>query len=166
MTQFDKDYKLGKLSEARSLPQLNEIFKTQLIHDPETFAHFDFYNEDIMVELKTRPSTEWTGEDMKHTARSGNVSYLDTLYFDSPKMAFAFQHNKKLRLKGKKEKRFFIVWKCSDDFFYWEMNWNGVPDKREDYYIEDQNRDFGHGYKQDRAVINVYVNKMNHASLL
>ena len=166
MSQFKKDYELGKLSEARSLPDLNEIFKTQLIHDPETFAHFDFYNDDIMVELKTRPSTEWTGEVMKHTTRTGREMNLDTLYFDSPKMAFAFQHNKHRRLRNEKEKRFYIVWKCSDQYFYWEMNWKGESGNREDFYIEDQNRDFGHGYKQDRAVVNVRLDKINHASLL
>ena len=166
MSQFKKDYELGKLSEARSLPDLNEIFKTQLIHDPETFAHFDFYNDDIMVELKTRPSTEWTGEVMKHTTRTGRGMELDTLYFDSPKMAFAFQLNKRRRLRNEKEKRFYIVWKCSDKYFYWEMNWNGEKDNRDDFYIEEQNRDFGHGFNQDRAVVNVRLDKINHASLL
>lgn len=166
MSQFKKDYELGKLSEEISLPDLNKIFKTELIHDPATFAHFDYYNENIMVELKTRPSTEWTGEVMKHTTKKGRVIELDTLYFDSPKMAFAFQHNKKLRLKGEKEKEFYIVWKCSNKYFYWKMNWNGEHGNREDYFIEDQNADFGHGFKQDRAVVNVYLDKINQASLL
>ena len=91
---------------------------------------------------------------------------LDTLYFDSPKMAFAFQLNKRRRLRNEKEKRFYIVWKCSDKYFYWEMNWNGEKDNRDDFYIEEQNRDFGHGFNQDRAVVNVRLDKINHASLL
>ena len=34
MTQFDIDYEIGKQSEEESHPDLNKIFKTDLIHDP------------------------------------------------------------------------------------------------------------------------------------
>ncbi len=73
---------------------------------------------------------------------------LDSIYFDAVKMRFAFQHNK----KRKDKKRFFIIWKCNGQYFYWEINWGKI-----EYFIEEQDRDFGHGYKQVRDVINVKV---------
>ena len=48
------------------------------------------------------------------------------------------------------DKRYFIVWKISGEYFYWEIN----HDKKE-YYIEDQFRDRGKGYRQETAVVNV-----------
>jgi len=160
MTQFDKDYEMGKQSEKDSLKDLETIFGCKLTHDPEVFAHFDYFNDDILVELKTRPNTEWIDGQMKHTTKTGKVLYIDTLYFDAPKMRFAFQQNKKLRLQGKPEKKHFIVWKCSGTYFYWQINWKGEQGNREDYYVEEQDRDFGHGYNQVRDVINVYIKKM------
>ena len=50
-TQFDKDYKLGKESEVDSHPDLEKIFKCNLIHDPHEYAHFDFFNDEIFIFL-------------------------------------------------------------------------------------------------------------------
>lgn len=158
MTQFDKDYKLGKQSEKDSLKDLEEIFQCKLNHDPFEFAHFDFFNDDIMVELKTRPDIKLQNNGTIEL--KGN--YIESLYFDSVKMGFAVKHNKILRLEGNKMKRFFIVWKCSGQYLYWEMLFNEKSHikNRDDYFLEDQNRDFGFGFKQEREVVNVYVDKI------
>lgn len=148
MTQFDKDYKLGKESEKDSHPDLEKIFKCKLIHDPHEYAHFDFFNDNILVELKTRPRTFFKDNKFFTTTRDGRTIEIHSLYFDAPKMRFGFQMNKRL----KEKKNFYIVWKCSGQYFYWKMNWD-----KKDYFVEDQFRDMGHGYKQARDVINVYT---------
>ena len=53
MTQFDKDYKLGKQSEKDSLKDLEKIFQCKLNHDPFEFAHFDFFNDTATTEIYT-----------------------------------------------------------------------------------------------------------------
>lgn len=145
MPRFNKDYELGKKSEIDSLPDLNKFFDTELIHDEDKFAHFDFYSKDekIFVELKTRENTKYNGDYFIHTKEDGKQCFFDTLYFDSPKKHVAYKNRNT-------DKKYFIVWKCSGEYFYWEIN----HDKK-DYYIEDQFRDCGHGYKQQRDVINV-----------
>ena len=151
-TQFDKDYKMDKESEVQSHPDLEKIFKCQLTHDPEEYAHFDFFNKLILVELKTRPRTTFKNNKFYHTTRNGREMEINSLYFDAPKMRFAFQMNKRLKKNNEKIKDFYIVWKCSNKYFYWKINWD-----KEDYFIEDQFRDMGHGYAQQRDVINVYT---------
>ena len=61
MTQFDKDYILGKKSEQDSINDLNKIFNCNLTQDQYEFAHFDFYDNDknLCIELKTRPNTKY-----------------------------------------------------------------------------------------------------------
>ena len=151
-SQFEKDYQKGKESEIISLPDLQRYFKTDLILDPETFAHFDFYKDNIKVELKTREDIQVIDNDFHYTTRAGRKMILDSLYFDAPKMRYAYQYNKKRRELSEPESDFFIVWKCNQDYFYWKINWDKI-----EYYSEEQNRDFGHGYKQVRDVINVKV---------
>tara|TARA_Y100001937_G_scaffold43725_1_gene61682 strand:- start:6041 stop:6514 length:474 start_codon:yes stop_codon:yes gene_type:complete len=153
MAQFEKDYKFGKQSELDSLKDLNRLFKTSLKINEDQYAHFDYYNDDMMVELKTRPNTTYENNTIYHKTRNGFDMELDTLYFDSTKMGWAFQHNKKLNPINQKD--FFIVWKCKDKYLSWKINW-----KKKDYYIEPLRRDFGHGYLQDRAVTNVYKDSL------
>lgn len=150
MTQFDLDYLMGKQSEEDSHSDLNKIFKTELIHDPEQFAHYDFFSKDqnIFVELKTRPNTKFNGEYFIHTKKDGTTCLLDTLYFDVPKKWVAYKNRNT-------DKRYYIVWKCAGDYFYWEIN----HDKK-DYYIENQFRDCGHGYNQERNVVNVKIHAL------
>lgn len=145
MAKFQKQYSIGKKSEHVSHPDLNNIFKTNLIHDPEQFAHFDFFSQDekIFVELKTRPNTKFNGEYFIHTKEDGTECIFNSLYFDCPKKWVAYKNRNT-------DKRFFIVWKCSNQYFYWEIN----HDKK-DYYIEDHFRDCGGGYPQERNVVNV-----------
>jgi hypothetical protein len=151
-TQFEKDYKLGKESEVQSHPDLNKIFNCNLTHDPQEYAHFDFFNDNILVELKTRPRTFFKDGQFYTTTRDGRTIQIDSLYFDAPKMRFGFQMNKRLKKNNEKIKDYYIVWKCSGQYFYWKINWD-----KKDYFIEDQFRDMGHGYKQARDVINVYT---------
>jgi hypothetical protein len=147
MTRFDKDYELGKKSEHESHADLNKIFKTELIHDSEKFAHFDFFSKDhkIFVELKTRENTLYDEEKeiFIHTKEDGKKCYFDSLYFDAVKKWEAYRNRDT-------DKRYFIVWKISGEYFYWEINHG----KRE-YYIEDQFRDRGKGYRQETPVVNV-----------
>tara|TARA_R110000823_G_scaffold314455_1_gene443651 strand:- start:8378 stop:8854 length:477 start_codon:yes stop_codon:yes gene_type:complete len=150
MTQFDIDYKKGKESEILSLPDLQRLFKKDLILDPETFAHFDYHKDNIKVELKTRDDIQVIEDEYHYTTRAGRKMILDSLYFDAPKMRFAYQYNKHRRLNNESESEFFIVWKCNHEYFYWKINWDKL-----EYYSEEHNRDYGHGYKQVRDIINV-----------
>ena len=58
------------------------------------------------------------------------------------------------------------MWKCAGQYFYWQMNWNGEKGNRDDYYIKGQSADFGHGFRQERDVVNVYTKAVTQASLL
>lgn len=162
MTQFDKDYKHGKESEIISLPDLRKVFGEDLILDDEMFAHFDYFKDNnLMCELKTRDDIIFKNNEFHYTTRKGRKMILDSIYFDAVKMRFAFQHNKWRRKNNEKEKRFFIIWKCNNEYFYWKMNWDKI-----EYFTEEQNRDFGHGYKQVRDVINVKVEYIKPLSTL
>tara|TARA_R100001460_G_scaffold44780_6_gene81667 strand:- start:1945 stop:2424 length:480 start_codon:yes stop_codon:yes gene_type:complete len=159
MTQFDIDYKHGKESEIISLPDLRKVFGEDLILDDEMFAHFDYFKDNLMAELKTRDDIVFKDGEFHYTTRRGKKMILDSIYFDAVKMRFAFQHNK----KRKDKKRFFMIWKCNGEYFYWELNWDKI-----EYFIEEQDRDFGHGFKQVRDVINVkveYIKPLSSISL-
>ncbi len=147
MSRFDKQYKLGKQSEIDSLQDLNKLFKTTLKINEDEFAHFDYYNDKIEVELKTRPNTKYIDGKIKHTTLKGIDIELDSLYFDNIKMSSAFQYNKK---NPNNKKDFFIVWKCKNKYLSWKINWD-----KQDYFIEPQFRDVGFGVNQHRDVINV-----------
>lgn len=155
MKQFHKDYQHGKESEILSYPDLQEIFGKDLILDPKIFAHFDYHKDTLMCELKTRDDIIFKDGEFHYTTRKGKKMILDTLVFDAVKMAFAFQHNKKL----KEKKRFFMIWKCNGEYFYWELNWG-----KKEYYVKDITGDFGFGYKQVRDVINVRVEYIKRLS--
>jgi len=151
MTQFDKDYKKGKQSEIDSYPDFKRLFKLDNLQlDPEMFAHFDYHDDKNMIELKTRDDVKFINGEFHYTTRKGKKMILDSLYFDAPKMRFAYQYNKRKRINNQPEKDFFLVWKCSGKYFYWRLNWG-----KKEYYVEEQNQDFGHGYKQVRDIINV-----------
>ena len=159
MKQFHKDYQHGKESEILSYPDLQETFGKDLILDPEMFAHFDYYKDTLMCELKTRDDVVFKDGEFHYTTRKGKKMILDTLYFDAVKMRFAFQHNK----KRKDKKRFFMIWKCDGEYFFWELNWGKI-----EYYVEEQDRDFGHGFNQVRDVVNVkveYIKPLSSISL-
>ena len=152
-SQFLKDYEHGKSSEEISHPDLNKIFNTELLADEDGFASFDFFNDEYCVELKTRDDMKYKDGEFHYTTKKGKEMIVDTLYFDSPKIQKAWQNINKRNCK----KKYFIVWKCSGQYFYWRMNWNGEQYKRDDYYIEGQRADFGHGFQQERDVVNVYT---------
>ena len=163
MTQFDIDYKKGKESEIKSLPDLQEVFGSDLLLDPLMFAHFDYHKDNLMAELKTRDDIVFKDNQFNYTTRKGYKMILDSIYFDAVKMRFAYQHNKHRRKQNEKEKRFFMIWKCNQEYFYWELNWDKI-----EYFTEEQNRDFGHGFKQVRDVINVkteYIKPLSTLSL-
>lgn len=145
--KFDKDYELGKQSEIDSLNDISIFFKTQLIQSDDNFSHFDYHSSDqkIFVELKTRENTTYNEEGgyFTHITDKGKKCNFNTLYFDAIKKQEAYRNKDT-------DKRYFIVWKISGEYFYWEIN----HDKKE-YYIEDQYRDRGKGYKQNTAVVNV-----------
>ena len=145
--RFDTDYSKGKQSEIDSLDDLSIFFKTKLIHDDDKFTHFDFFSEDekLFVELKTRENTEYDEEKeiFIHTKQDGKKCYFDSLYFDAVKKWEAYRNKDT-------DKRYFIVWKISGEYFYWEINHG-----KKEYYIEDQFRDRGKGYRQETAVVNV-----------
>jgi len=145
--RLDLDYEIGTQSEIDSQNDLSNFFKKELLRDNDKFAHFDFFSKDqkIFVELKTRENTEYNEEHgyFIHTRADGKQSYFDTLYFDAPKKWEAYKNRHT-------DKKYFVVWKISGEYFYWEINHD-----RKEYYIEDQFADRGKGYKQNTSVINV-----------
>jgi len=160
-SQFLKDYQHGKTSEEMSHVDLNKIFNTELFADEDGFASFDFFNDEYCVELKTRDDMKFIDGEFHYTTNAGRQMIVDSLYFDSPKMQKAYQNINKRNCK----KKYFIVWKCASKYFYWQMNWNGEKGNRDDYYIEGQEADFGHGFQQRRDVINVYTKAITEAIL-
>ena len=141
MPRFDDDYELGKKSEILSLKDINNFFNTELKLDNNQYSHFDYYNDDFKIELKTRPSIHYNNGDLWY----GYTKNIDSLYFDSPKL--------KEYIKNKKngdKRRYIIVWKLVNRTVYWEFNEN-----ENEYYIENQFRDCGKGFRQDRDVVNV-----------
>tara|TARA_R110002110_G_scaffold397456_1_gene612772 strand:+ start:79 stop:576 length:498 start_codon:yes stop_codon:yes gene_type:complete len=157
--QFLNDYAHGKTSEEISLPDLDKIFNTTLRPDEDGFASFDFFNDEYCVELKTRDDMKFKDGEFHYTTKKGKKMIVDTLFFDSPKIQKAWQNINKRNCK----KKYFIVWKCSGEYFYWQMNWEGEGDNRRDFYVEGQSTDFGHGFRQERSVINVYAKAITQA---
>tara|TARA_R110000803_G_scaffold75953_4_gene140320 strand:- start:440 stop:904 length:465 start_codon:yes stop_codon:yes gene_type:complete len=154
MTQFKKDYTWGKESEIISLPDLRNIFTSDLNYDPYEFAHFDYYSDTHMIELKTRDRVKVVDGVFNYTTRTGYEMILDSLYFDSPKQHYMFKQKKKGCTKD-----YWIVWKCNNDYYGWLMT-----DDNNQFYIEHQNRDCGHGFKQPRHVFNIktkYIKKLS-----
>jgi len=145
--KFDTDYAKGKKSEEDSLNDLSNFFNTRLIHDDDKFTHFDFFSEDekIFVELKTRENTTYNEEGgyFTHITDKGKICNFNTLYFDAIKKWEAYKNKDT-------DKKFYIVWKISGEYFYWEINHG-----KKEYYIEDQYRDRGKGYAQNTNVVNV-----------
>jgi len=152
--QFDIDYERGKQSEVESLQDIQKIFGDDIKLDPYQYAHFDYHNDTYMVELKTRDRVKYIDGQFHYTTRNGREMILDSLYFDNPKRTF--------RLKQKKngcKKNYWVLWKCNGEYFGWLMKEHG-----DEFYIEPQFRDCGHGYKQNRNVVNVksqYIHKLS-----
>jgi len=145
MAQFKYDYARGKQSEVESLPDLQKIFGDDLKLDPYQYAHFDYHNDTHMVELKTRDRVKYKNGVFEYTTRNGYEMILDSLYFDLPKLEF--------RNKQKKngcKKIYYVLWKCNSEYFGWIMN-----NSENEFTIEPQFRDCGHGYKQNRNVVKV-----------
>ena len=57
------------------------------------------------------------------------------------------------------DKKFFIVWKCAGEYFYWQIN----HDKK-DYYIENQFGDYGKGFNQEKNVVNVKLHALTRVN--
>ena len=154
MAQFNKDYARGKESELESLPDLKNIFTSDLILDNYKFAHFDYQSDIHAVELKTRDNVKYVDGQFECTTRKGDILLLSSLYFDSIKL----EHRLKEKKKGCK-KIYWIVWKCGGEYFGWLDN-----NHNNEYEIEPQFRDVGHGYKQNRDVVKVYTKYIHKLS--
>ena len=154
MSQFKRDYALGKQSEIDSLPDFKNIFTSDLNYDPYEYAHFDYYSDTHMIELKTRPRVEVVDDVFNYTTRNGFEMILESLYFDSPKYHYFLKQKKKGCTKD-----YWIVWKCNGDYYGWNM----IADNSH-FFIEHQNRDCGKGFKQPRDVFNIkteYIQKLS-----
>jgi hypothetical protein len=158
---FNRDYGIGKTSEEKSLPDIKQIFYKDLELDENQFSHFDYISDKIKVELKTRDDIKFV--DGKFIHPSGE---LESLYFDKVKLLNAIKENKyRIQFLEEEPLRFFICWKCSGEYFYWEILFkeNGWLKNGNDYFIEYQNRDRGHGYIHPTPVINVKVENIKKA---
>ena len=149
--RFDANYEKGKLSEEKYKPHLEDIFDCKLEHDGNQFASFDFYNDDIMVELKDRDESlslfEKNGQNcLQHT----NGRQIYTLWFDYPKMEYFKKH--------RKERKFYVVWRLKDDVYVvWRVNKKMVKNGMTKWYVEEKFGDHGKGYSQHRNIVNVYL---------
>lgn len=154
--RFEENYKKGKSSEEKYLPHLEDIFECKLNHDGNQYASFDFYNDDIMVELKDRDTslslTEKNGQEaLEHI----DGKYFYTLWFDYPKMEYFLKH--------RKERKFYLVWRLKDDIYVvWRVNRHSVKNGICQWYIKSQYKDHGKGYDQHRDIVNVYLESCNH----
>ena len=154
--RFQENYDKGKSSEEKYLPHLEDIFNCKLNHDGNQFASFDFYNDDIMVELKDRDTslslTEKNGQEaLEHI----NGRYYYTLWFDYPKMRYFLKH--------RKERKFYLVWRLKDDVYVvWRVNRHSVKNGIRQWYVESQYKDHGKGYDQNRDIVNVHLESCNN----
>jgi len=140
---FKQNYIEGKLSEEESIDKLSILFNCQLKQQEDIFSHFDFYSDNIFVELKTRKDIKYIDGKFYFKEKE-----LDSLIFDSVKMQSAYQYNK----RNNCNKHFYIVWKIHNDrYFYWKINWS-----KEDYYLKMITDTFGHPTERTRNII--YVN--------
>ena len=78
MTQFDIDYKRGKESEIESLPDIQKIFGDDIKFDPYQFAHFDYFSDTYMVELKTRDRVKYI--DGQYLESKHNLCRKDVIF--------------------------------------------------------------------------------------
>ena len=159
---FNRDYGIGKKSEEKSLPDIKRIFYKDLELDENPFSHFDYISDKIKVELKTRDDIKFI--DGKFIHPSGE---LESLYFDKVKLMDAINQNRCRISLDEKPLRFYICWKCSGEYFYWEILFkdNGWLKNSDDLFTEYQNRDRGHGFRQPTQVINVKVDKIKKAPI-
>ena len=141
MPRFQADYEFGKKSEILSLAEISNFFNTDLQIDNDKFAHFDYYNDDYKIELKTRPSIHYNNGDLWYNYSKN----IDSLYFDYPKLKEYIKNKSNGDLR-----KYIIVWKLVNKYVYWEFT-----DDDKQYYIQNQFRDCGHGFRQDRDVVNV-----------
>lgn len=143
---FIENYLEGKQSEENSIDDLSRLFKCELKQQDDVFSHFDFYADNIFVELKTR-------KDIKYNNYTNQFSFKDTLIdsliFDAVKMRSAYQYNK----RNKCNADFYIVWKIHNDrYFYWKINW-----EKGDYYLKRVTDKFGHETDRTRDIIYVHT---------
>lgn len=162
VNRFDLDYELGKESEKNSLTDLRNIFGNDLQESDNQFENFDFYSLTLRIELKTRNDIHRMDNKFFNIKEGREPRELNSLMFDSVKMLNAVQTNKARISMNEKPLRHFICWKCNNEYYYWEMKFNekGHVINKEDYFLEDQEFDRGHGYIQPTKVIKVHLNKI------
>lgn len=141
---FIQNYLEGKQSEEESLEQLSKLFCCDLKQQEDIFSHFDFYSDNIFVELKTRKDIKYIDGKFYFKEKE-----LDSLMFDAVKMRSAYQYNK----RNKSNKHFYIVWKIyGDRYFSWKINWS-----KGDYYLKCITDKFGHPTERTRDIIYVHT---------
>tara|TARA_R110002126_G_scaffold18542_2_gene70847 strand:- start:3037 stop:3444 length:408 start_codon:yes stop_codon:yes gene_type:complete len=93
------DLKFGKLGEIKSAQILQEKFG-ELFHTEDQYNHFDYYNDKIFLEVKTR--------NIK-----GNQ--YDSLMFELHKIESGLKHM---------ENGFevWFAWNCKDGIYLWKLN--------------------------------------------
>ncbi len=82
---FNQNYIQGKLSEEESIDKLSILFNCELKQQEDIFSHFDFYSDNIFVELKTRKDIKYIDGKFYFKKKE-----LDSLIFDSVKMSSAY----------------------------------------------------------------------------
>lgn len=141
---FNQNYIEGKLSEENSIDTLSKLFNCNLKQPDDIFSHFDFYDDNIFVELKTRKDIKYNNGKFYFKEKE-----LDSLIFDAVKMRSAYQYNK----RNKCNADFYIVWKIHNDkYFYWKINW-----LKGDYYLRMITDKFGHETERTRDIIYVHT---------
>ena len=100
MTYIRDDLKHGKRAEIKVQKILEDVFG-KLIHDPDPYASFDFYNDKYFVEHKQRNTT---------------FGKYDSLMFEYKKYQDYLD-----KRKENPRLRFFIVWSLKDGRYIWEF---------------------------------------------
>jgi len=102
--RYIEDMKIGETGEDTSHPLLESVFG-ELKRTTYKYNRFDYTNEEYIIELKTRPTSNHNAYD-----RDGGLM---------------FNYSKLEEYKKKGDKRKLIVaFNCKDGLYYWEYNEN------------------------------------------
>ena len=101
----------GDKAEARLFPHFKDIFDDSLVRSEDKFSLFDFYGDDVIIELKSRNICK----DTYPTTMIGMNKINECLNAESDKRYYTDKG-------GIKEcKRFYFIFEFNDGLYYWRF---------------------------------------------
>ena len=88
----------GDKAEARLFPHFKDIFDDSLVRSKDKFSLFDFYGDDVIIELKSRNICK----DTYPTTMIGMNKINECL-------------------KDKSDKRYYFIFEFNDGLYYWRF---------------------------------------------